>query len=517
MTMRFNSPPGWPVPPAGWIPPAGWVPPETWPPAPAGWQFWMPAEQSPAAFVPVVPAPNRPAPEVPPRDSAAAPPMATGLPPAPAPAADRSSGGMFGGRRRQAEAENDQLRAANDQLRAENTRLLGLDQQEIAAEIARLRAEVDSGRQQVAVATQALAAVQAETAGIRTHLVQTQEVAMLQEAGIYQYLHPLEDAVAYKSLLVALQDAVKSMVRHDQAVLAATNWTVNGSAREGMAMVRDFSKLMLRAYNAEADNCVRNVKPHRVNAMIDRLAKVRATIARLGKTMSIQISEPYHAARIHEIKLTADYLGKVEEEKERVRAERERQREDERARREFEREKARLVKEQAHYLAAIDKLQLRGATDGMAELQGKLAQIADAIAGVEAREANTRAGYVYVISNIGAFGEGMVKIGMTRRLEPQDRIRELGDASVPFRFDTHALIFSDDAVGLESRLHAELAKQRVNQVNVQREFFYASPSEVRVLLEQIAGQHLLEYHEMPEAIEWRSSGGRQPASALPGG
>jgi hypothetical protein len=336
--------------------------------------------------------------------------------------------------------------------------------------------------------------------------VQTQEITLLEEAGLYEYLHPLDDAVAYKGQLQRLQDQIKSMARSDQAVRGTTHWTVNGSAREGTAMVRDFSKLMLRAYNAEADNCVRNVKPHRVQVMIDRLTKVRDTIARLGKTMSIHIAPAYHDARVAEIRLTADYLGKVEEEKERVRAERERQREEERARRDFEREKARLAKEQAHYLAALTKLRASGTTAGAADLQDKLDQIAAAIAGVEAREANTRAGYVYVISNIGAFGSDMIKIGMTRRLEPQDRIRELGDASVPFRFDTHAMIFSEDAVGLETRLHTELADRKVNRINTQREFFYATPGEVRAILERIAGQHLLEYHETPEAIEWRASG-----------
>jgi Meiotically Up-regulated Gene 113 (MUG113) protein len=124
---------------------------------------------------------------------------------------------------------------------------------------------------------------------------------------------------------------------------------------------------------------------------------------------------------------------------------------------------------------------------------------------VEGREANVRAGYVYVISNVGAFGERMIKIGMTRRLDPMDRVRELGDASVPFRFDVHALIFSEDAVELENRLHRTLADKRVNLVNLRREFFYATPAEVRSVVEEIAGQHLLEFHETPEAIEWRTS------------
>jgi hypothetical protein len=128
--------------------------------------------------------------------------------------------------------------------------------------------------------------------------------------------------------------------------------------------------------------------------------------------------------------------------------------------------------------------------------------------------ANIRAGYVYVISNVGAFGERMVKIGLTRRLDPLDRVYELGDASVPFRFDVHALVFSDDAVGLEARLHQALAQVRVNLVNPRREFFYATPSEVRALLAKHAG-HLLDFVDEPEASEWRQSEGERRRSTGP--
>ena len=110
-----------------------------------------------------------------------------------------------------------------------------------------------------------------------------------------------------------------------------------------------------------------------------------------------------------------------------------------------------------------------------------------------------------MISNIGAFGERVVKIGMTRRLEPMDRVRELGDASVPFRFDVHALIFSDDAVGLETELHQAFAEQRVNRVNPRREFFYATPAEVRDILAGLDGNSVLSFEEQPEALEWRQS------------
>jgi hypothetical protein len=280
-------------------------------------------------------------------------------------------------------------------------------------------------------------------------------------------------------------------------------------------MITQYCKLMLRAYNAEADNCVARVQPHKVHTTIERLDKVATTIARLGKTMGIHVGPDYHWLRVQEITLTADYRAKVEEEKERVREERERQREERAAMQEFEREKARLAKEQSHYLAALAKLQTKGDVVGATELEAKLAEIGEAIAGVEAREANIRTGYVYVISNIGAFGPNMVKIGMTRRLDPEDRVRELGDASVPFKFDTHALIFSHDAVGLEAKLHATLDKQRVNKVNTRREFFYADPGQVRDLLQQIAGQHLLEYHETPQALEWRASGTHEQETQEP--
>ena len=120
---------------------------------------------------------------------------------------------------------------------------------------------------------------------------------------------------------------------------------------------------------------------------------------------------------------------------------------------------------------------------------------------------NIRAGYVYVISNFGSFGEHVVKIGLTRRLEPMDPVRELGDASVPFNFDVHAMVFSDDAVSLEGNLHQAFTDRRVNLVNQRREFFYATPTEVREALETLGGQQLLEFHEVPEAADWRASGG----------
>lgn len=349
---------------------------------------------------------------------------------------------------------------------------------------------------------------------VREDIVQAQDIAVLQEVGVYDYSHPLEDAIAYQGRLKELQSSIKTAARpNGGAVKGATNWTVNGSAAEGRKMVNETSKLMLRAYNAEADNLVRGLKPYKRDAAIERLTKVRDTIARLGKTMSVEISASYHRLRVDEIKLTADYVAKREEEKERDREEKARLREERLAQQEMERERKRLEKEQAHYLNALKALEGSGDEAAAARMREQLSEIDKAIIDVDYRAANIRAGYVYVISNIGSFGLDVVKIGMTRRLEPQDRVRELGDASVPFRYDTHAMFFAQDAVTIENQLHKHFADHRINRVNHRREFFRVTPQDVKLKLADLAGD-LLEFTDNAEAAEYRQSLNDGAASSM---
>jgi hypothetical protein len=296
---------------------------------------------------------------------------------------------------------------------------------------------------------------------------------------------------------------MKAMVKKDGgAVLATTDWTVNGSVTEGRAMVRDFSKLMLRAFNAEADTLIRGLKPYKLNGALDRLKKVAETIERLGKTMNIRISAPYYELRVRELELTADFLQKQAEEKEAERLERERLREERKVQQEIERERTRLEKERQHYSNALEALLAKGDEAGVMRMKEQLGEVDKQLESVDFRAANIRAGYVYVISNIGSFGEKIIKVGMTRRLEPMDRIRELSDASVPFNFDVHALHFSKDAVGIEAKMHELLAASRVNVVNQRREFFNATPLEVKAHLARVTGE-LLVFQEVPEALEFR--------------
>ena len=157
----------------------------------------------------------------------------------------------------------------------------------------------------------------------------------------------------------------------------------------------------------------------------------------------------------------------------------------------------------------IEALRARGDLEELARIERRLGDVDRAITEVDYRAANMRAGYVYVISNIGAMGERMVKIGMTRRLEPMDRVRELGDASVPFPFDVHALFFADDAVAVESMLHRTFDERRVNRVNTRREFFYCTPHEVLEALRE-HGVSVVEYTVEPEAEQFRLSRAADP-------
>ena len=218
----------------------------------------------------------------------------------------------------------------------------------------------------------------------------------------------------------------------------------------------------------------------------------------------MRIQPSYVELRARELQLAVNHLKAKQLEKELEKERKAELREQAKAERELQAERERLEKEKQHYLNVLKTVEELGNEEEAQKLKQQIIEIEHGINDVEKREANMRAGYVYVISNLGAFGPGMVKIGMTRRLDPMDRIRELGDASVPFNFDVHALFFSEDAVRVETDLHHRFADKRVNRVNLRREFFYATPTEVRDALRDIAG-NLLEFTEEPEAEQYRLS------------
>ena len=350
----------------------------------------------------------------------------------------------------------------------------------------------------------------------RESIVEVNELRLLQEVGYYQFRHPLDDVVASKKRLDGLRAQIKEAISKRTAVRGKSGWMVNGSLKEGAALVRQFSDLMLRTYNIEADNCVRTVRAHTIGSARKRLERTREAIVKNGSTMGVAIDEAYHALRLEELQLTADHHLRVEQEKEEAREERQRQREEAKAQEEFKRRKKDLLKEQTHYQSLLERSRANGDEAAALEARERLAEIAENIVEVEDMAANTRVGYVYVISNVGAFGDRVVKIGMTRREDPLQRVFELGSASVPFKFDVHALVFSHDAVALETALHREFDQQRVNRVNRRREFFRVSLPEVRAALEKVGTNHVVEFRELAEAPEWRQSQAQLPVDGRPG-
>lgn len=341
-------------------------------------------------------------------------------------------------------------------------------------------------------------------------LVSLYDEQILQSIGIYRYHHPLENAAAYKVRLRSLELSLVSLVKSLNAIKVSSTFTFENSLAKGKKLSGDLGKLMLRAYNAEADNCIRSLRAGNSQTARMRLESSRKAIAKLGAIMEMQISDEYHQLRLQEIELTSDWLMKKQEEKERQKEDRARIREEKRVEKELADERERLNKEKLHLENAINALLQNGERDS--DLENKLGLINDAIAQNDYRLANIRSGYVYVISNRGAFGENVVKIGLTRRLDPNDRITELGGASVPFRFDVHALFFSEDAVTLENELHAHFRERAVNVVNTRKEFFFAKPNEVREVLIDKVGK-LLEFTESAESLEYLQSNKYWPASA----
>ncbi len=346
--------------------------------------------------------------------------------------------------------------------------------------------------------------MRAEKARFDAQLSNLRARAHLAEAGLTSYEHPAEDSIALQVELKELRKKISSQIRGYSAVTAEDDVAIPTTKTAARKLAKDTARLALRAFNAEVENIVSTATANNLEASMTKVFKAAETIERLGQSAGVAIMPDFVELRIRELKLAVDHLKQKALERELEREHRAELREQARVERELEVERQRLEKEKQHYLNVLRVVQEAGNEDEIAKLQEQLLAIEKGINDVDERAANIRAGYVYVISNVGAFGDRMVKIGMTRRLEPMDRVRELGDASVPFGFDVHALFFSEDAVAVEAELHRRFAAERVNRINLRREFFYATPLQVRDSLADITG-NLLEFREEPEAEQFRLS------------
>ena len=335
---------------------------------------------------------------------------------------------------------------------------------------------------------------------------------IVQEFGLYQPHYDFASALDYKEELAKIRAKQKELIKNKNAVSGSTEWTVNGSVSKGKKMVSDTQKLLMRAFNSECDDLISRVKYTNFDATLDHIYKSAEAISKLGTIMSISITQPYLDAKVKELRLAFEYQQKKQQEKEELKAARAEQREQARIQKEIEEQRKRIEKEQTHYQTAYEHLQLQlqqkpddtDLLEKKAQLESHIKDIEKAIADIDYRQANMKAGYVYVISNIGSFGPNVYKIGMTRRLDPQDRVDELGDASVPFNFDVHAMIFSDDAPALEAALHRAFEDRKVNMVNTRREFFNVTLDEIKEVVKKNFDK-TVEFIDVPDAEQFRIS------------
>lgn len=380
---------------------------------------------------------------------------------------------------------------------------------EIGNARSQLNHEIETTRYQFVTQVNELEAqkarLQEEISALEPQAINLREITFAQDYGLYDYEHPAESSVELAEQLRDLRVKIRNANKAG-AYSATSSFTFNGSQKEGDKFVKQMGKMLLSSYNAEAENCVKSVKAGNIATAKQRLVKAKTRIEQNGTMIDLAIKDTYHRLRIKELELADAHMQQVKREREEEREHRAQLREQAKVAAEIKAAREKLEKERKHkqnVLAAVAARIQEAEAAGIPPSQEDIAikeeytesiqEILAAEEDVNQRNANMRAGYIYVISNVGSLGEGVVKIGMTRRLDPLDRIKELSGASVPFGFDVHALFFDEDAYGTEAMLHREFAHRRVNLINTRREHFYATPAEVLQVLRTQSNAAIVEY------------------------
>ena len=350
---------------------------------------------------------------------------------------------------------------------------------------------------------------------LREEIIQLDDEILFQGFGVYKPQYSFAELDQYKSALTELRRKQKEMIKNGTAATCSKQWIVAGSEAEGKRFITEGIKQIIRNFNIECDICIDKVRFSNYENMENRIFKAYEMQNQLNETSKIEITYPYLMLKRQELALAYEYQQRKKQEQEERRELREQRKEEERVAREIEERRIEFEKEQTHYENALRKLneqieveksetRKEVLLERKKEIDEHLIDVDKALQDLDYREANHRAGYVYVISNIGAFGENIYKIGMTRRLDPEDRIIELSGASVPFRFDIHAMIFSDDAPKLEAALHNAFADKKVNLVNGRKEFFRVTLDEIKKVVEENHDK-TVEFINLPEAQQYRES------------
>ena len=353
-----------------------------------------------------------------------------------------------------------------------------------------------------------------EIADLKKLIISFNDDISVQDFALYQPRYSFANSTQYKDRLAQIRDKQKDMIRANAAATGDFTLLFNNSKAQGTKVVKDMQKLLIRAFNSECDEVINNVKYNNYDMSFRKITNSANQIAKLGQMLKICITTDYYNLKIEELQLALEFQIKMQEEKEEQRQLRAEERERVRLERELEEQRKKIEKEQSHYQKALlsvlkqleepDKSNDADLLAKRAELENQLGVIDANLQELDYREANQKAGYVYIISNIGSFGKDVYKIGMTRRLEPMERVYELGDASVPFNFDVHAMIFTDDAPKLEAALHRAFEDRKLNMVNTRREFFNVTLDEIKEVIMNNYDK-TVEFVDVPDASQYRIS------------
>lgn len=303
----------------------------------------------------------------------------------------------------------------------------------------------------------------------------------------------------------AAKARTKAMIK--QGTAAECDYVEDYRRKTAVAFVID-------AFNGKTDSTLARVKTDNLGKLQQEIEDAFALVNLNGQAFrNARITPAYRDARLEELRWAVALVVLREKEREEQRAIRERIREEEKARREYEKAMREAARDEERVQAAMEKARAelaRASEEQKAQYEAQLAALQEKLTEAEARSQRalsmaqqTRSGHVYVISNVGSFGEDVFKIGMTRRLEPLDRVRELGDASVPFAFDVHAMIYSEDAPALENALHRKFNELRLNKVNPRKEFFRVNLGDIRAATQEMG--LTAQFTMLAQAQEYRES------------
>lgn len=349
----------------------------------------------------------------------------------------------------------------------------------------------------------------------KDELIELDDEILFQSYSLFKPMYDFSSSEVYKLQLDSIREQQKAMIKDKSAVDFFDGWTVDGSKSKGRKMTNDNIKMILRCFNTDCENAIDRVKYNNIDSMRNRINKSYETLNKLNEVNQISIRPSFLELKMSELQLAVEYTLKKQDEKEEQKRIRQELREQAKLQKELEEARKNIVKEQQHYSNALTKLntqlesdlseeQKNNLLEKKQEVEEQLQKLQKSLENVDYRAANQKAGYVYIISNIGAFGENVYKIGMTRRLEPMDRVDELGDASVPFNFDVHAMIFSEDAPKLEAALHKAFEDKKLNMINTRREFFHVTLDEIEQVVKENYDK-TVEFVKTPPAEQYRRS------------